>query len=109
MVEFFRKPPHKDTPGWRGPARITDCTPETTAHGTVGVNWQGLNLSVRIADLRRALVYLAMMWRRYYGEAREAPINLLRDLALNCTSSYVYFGWVHSASGMMLSGFQNLC
>ena len=62
QVELWRKPPHKDVPGWRGPARVVDCTPETMEHGTVGVNWQGRSMSARIADLRKALTYMVMSW-----------------------------------------------
>ena len=81
LVEFYRKPQHKDSPGWRGPARVIDCTPETTQHGTIGLNWQGRPLTVRIADLRRALVYACFMWHHFYGERNDTPVNILREFA----------------------------
>ena len=37
LVEFWRTPSHKDTPGWKGPARVTDLS--QTEHGTVGTSW----------------------------------------------------------------------
>ena len=56
-MDFWRKPATKDESGWRGPARVV----ETGEGGGATVQWQGRMLQVRTQDLRRALVYAALL------------------------------------------------
>ena len=57
LVDFWRKPATKDESGWRGPARVV----ETGEGGGATVQRQGRMLQVRTQDLRRALVYAALL------------------------------------------------
>ena len=53
LVEFYRPPSNKDTPGWHGPARVCDTTDATRGH--VSIKWQGKVLACRLQDLRHEL------------------------------------------------------
>ena len=70
LVDFWRKPATKDERGWRGPATVVE--PRTLGSSPQGVatsvRWQGRTLSVRTQDLRRALVYQAMLIFPLHGE-----------------------------------------
>ena len=37
LLKLLRAPSHKDTPGWKGPAQVTDLS--QAEHGTVGTSW----------------------------------------------------------------------
>ena len=56
LVEFYRPPSNKDTPGWHGPARVCDTT--DASRGQVGVKWQGRVLTCRLQDMRYELAHL---------------------------------------------------
>ena len=45
-VDYYRPPSNKDTPGWTGPARITDLT--QIQRGTIGINHQGKSITCRL-------------------------------------------------------------
>eukprot|EP00971_Amphidinium_carterae_P102564 2030284-Amphidinium_carterae.1 len=52
VVDYWREPSTRDASGWRGPARVVNSRVQ---EGMVDVEWQGRTLSVRLADVRRAL------------------------------------------------------
>ena len=58
-VEFYRPPSSKDTPGWNGPARVTDTTDQS--RGNIGIKWQGRLMICRIQDLRHELAMWCMI------------------------------------------------
>ena len=79
LVDFWRKPATKDESGWRGPATVVaPRTPGSSPQGVAtSVRWQGRTLSVRTQDLRRALVYLAMLMLPAWGEKTPSKEDLL--------------------------------
>ena len=62
LVDFWRKPATKDESGWRGPARVVEpgYRGSEDSSATI-VQWQGRTLQVRTQDLRKALVYCAIL------------------------------------------------
>ena len=57
-VDYYRPPTNKDTPGWTGPARITDLT--QIQRGTIGINHQGKSITCRLGAVRRHLSFLCL-------------------------------------------------
>ena len=57
-VDYYRPPSNKDTPGWTGPARITDLT--QIQRGTIGINHQGKSITCRLGAVRRHLSFLCL-------------------------------------------------
>jgi len=57
VVEFWRDPPGKDLPGWRGPAEISSL--KDLPNGVIHVDWQGRTIHCQQRDVRRAVV---AMW-----------------------------------------------
>jgi len=55
LIEFYRPPGTKDVSGWRGPARV--CDVGDISSGNISANFQGRVYSIKIGDLRRALVH----------------------------------------------------
>ena len=79
LVDFWRKPATKDESGWRGPATVVEPrTPGSTPQGVASsVRWQGRTLSVRTQDLRRALVYTALLLFPSWGDNSQACEDLV--------------------------------
>lgn len=62
LVDFWRNPATKDESGWRGPARVVEPGDRGGDESSATtVQWQGSMLQVRTQDLRRALVYCALI------------------------------------------------
>ena len=59
VVEFWRKASTKDIEAWHGPAVVADVT--SLRDGQISVRWQGRVLTCRLQDIRRALVYVALL------------------------------------------------
>ena len=89
LVDFWRKPATKDESGWRGSARVV----ETGEGGGATVQWQGRMLQVRTQDLRRALVYAALM--AFPAFEVQDPRDLIVAFAENLQRGQVVrIGWV---------------
>ena len=58
-VDVFRSPANKDSTGWRGPATVMGT--QNITDGYVDVKWGGRAMSVRVADMRRSLVYVSLL------------------------------------------------
>ena len=94
-VEIFRQPNQKDLTGWRGPAQIVDVT--TIPHGHVSVRWGGRTMSVRMQDLRRAVLFVGLT------DDGSVPLHYLRQYMLSVTSGIMTLAWVFNADGWRLS------
>ena len=101
LVDFWRKPATKDESGWRGPARLIEppgrSDPETEPTATA--RWQSRDLRVRTQDLRRALVYLAMLVFASWGTAEHGvnPLKLIIEFADGLGQGHLLrVGWVRA-------------
>ena len=93
LVDVYRIPKGpmaKDLEGWRGPAKVLDCTPETLAEGKLWVRWQGRALAVRHQDLRRHVMYTALY------ESGSQPWNLITQVIHAIRNKVMTIGWIHT-------------
>ena len=95
-VDIHRVPASKDQVGWRGPAIVTSVS--NLADGFVDARWGGRSLSVRIADLRKSLVYVTLM----DGED-NIPLQLIRQHVLTLNASMETISFVYGPHGWLLS------
>ena len=59
LLEFHRPPRSKDTPAWRGPAKVLRNEPE---RGMVVVQWRGEEVRCRYPDVRRFIEFPALVF-----------------------------------------------
>ena len=71
-VDILRKTEKKDVSNWVGPCRITDLS--DLADGFINCKWQGRPMSVRVADVRRAM-FLEFLHFASNHEASSTGIN----------------------------------
>eukprot|EP00971_Amphidinium_carterae_P012898 254252-Amphidinium_carterae.1 len=92
-VDFWREPTTKDVSGWRGPARVVNAR---TQEGMADVEWQGRTISVRLADLRRALQPLSVTSLATYHmhETGELPYFVMLAFAESLEHEVVLLGYV---------------
>jgi len=94
LVDFWRKPATKDESGWRGPARVVEPGDRGGDESSATtVQWQGRMLQVRTQDLRRALVYCALM--AFPTAEAQDPRDLMVSFAEGLQrGQLVRIGWV---------------
>ena len=94
LVDFWRKPATKDESGWRGPARVVEPGDRGGDESSATtVQWQGRMLQVRTQDLRRALVYCALM--AFPTAEAQDPRDLMVSFAEGLQKGQlVRIGWV---------------
>ena len=90
LVEFYRKPLTKDASGWHGPAEVVNLT--NLQDGLLHVKWQGRVLSVRIQDVRTAMVYLTFLMKpsgpiRNFQSRSRKPVRMHVAFGLDETGS----------------------
>eukprot|EP00971_Amphidinium_carterae_P281276 5584632-Amphidinium_carterae.2 len=85
LVDYYRQPVGKTSPGWRGPAVLVDNS-TLTEDGICHVRWQGRVLSVQARDLRPHIPLPVFMYQQCPDYAH------LWDFidSINCTS--LFFG-----------------
>ncbi len=91
LIEFHRPGLTKDTPGWRGPAVVTDLS--RLSEGVVGFNWQSRHMTARTQDVRRALMFLHLLAHSHPVQSPSSEVMALAE-TLN---DVVRLGWMHSA------------
>ena len=97
LVDIYRRPLSKDLPGWRGPATVISAvSPES---GNITVKWQGHEMAVRRADLRRAILF----WQAYLTREERSPAQIAMDFAEQVNTGYIHIGWASTESGWMLT------
>lgn len=94
-VDIFRVPRSKDQSGWRGPAEVVSTL--NIPDGFVDCKWQGRALSVRIADVRKSLVYIALL------DTHHPQMNVLMTELQSITDSVQTYALVHDVRGWVLS------
>ena len=87
VVEFWRKASTKDIEAWHGPAVVADVT--SLRDGQISVRWQGRVLTCRLQDIRRALVYVALL----VSSPLTSPIAVLQEAAESHNAVVVRLGW----------------
>jgi len=98
LVDFWRKPATKDESGWRGPATVLSIGDPGSGSPLATIQWQGSKISVRTQDLRRALVYFAMLM--FPATEHEDPREVLfRFLDGMKKGQLVRVGWVRCHHG----------
>ena len=93
LVDVYRQPPAKDMPGWRGPCTVVSAASPDTGHITV--RWQGRDMSVRVADLRRAILFACFL---SISQGQD-PADLLVAFIAELHDRHVHLGWTRSATG----------
>ena len=96
LVDIFRDQ-NKNLSGWRGPARITDCTPETLEGGKIHVDWNGRNIAAQIKDVRRHVVMLVFLM------SGVAQWDLVRTFAMTIKRRSLIIGWFHGPQGWTIA------
>ena len=86
LVDFYRKPPTKDQHGWSGPAEVVNVT--SVIDGIVHVKWQGRIIAVRIADLRRSMMFPVFLMRP------SGPVKIFKEEIENHIGHVLRLGWL---------------
>ena len=95
-VDIFRQPASKEQSGWRGPCEIVSVA--NVSDGYIEVKYHGRALSVRIQDIRRALVYVTLL-DDDYPQLRTLQQHILEMKP----GSFQTFAVVHDVKGWVLS------
>ena len=85
LVEVFRRPTTKDSPGWVGPAEVRDLS--GLKEGIIYVKWQGRLLLARTQDVRRALVFFSFLTRL------STPLRRFREGVEQQRGDALRLGW----------------
>ena len=94
-IDIWRTPATKDSVGWRGPATVIGTS--NIESGYIDAKWQGRAMSVRVADARRSIVYIAML------DSTLPQLKLLTDFALGMHECEMTFAVVQGPKGWTLS------
>lgn len=78
-IDIYRTPKTKDLTAWRGPATVVNVN--NLSSGYVDAEWGGRVLSVRIADLRKSLCYIATL------DNTNFPLQELKEHSLSINDS----------------------
>jgi len=98
-IYMYRKPTSKDLPGWRGPATVVSAaSPET---GRVTVKWQGHELAVRRAELRRAILYASFIV--YRNQHESSPLRTITEFVEQPNGQLLHLGWTYTTTGWHLT------
>ena len=101
LIEFYRDSGSKDVSGWRGPAVVTDVS--SISAGVIHCKWQGRLFSVKVGEVRRALVYLTFL---QFNRGQEAqPWRYLVQF-VEQLSDGIRVGWI-SVDGSWKQAKQN--
>ena len=90
MVDFYRKPITKDGHGWIGPAQVVNLT--SMKDGMLHVKWQGRIIAVRIADVRRSLLFPVFLTRP------TGPVRVFKEEVENHIGLVTRVGWIQQGS-----------
>ena len=94
-VDIFREPRSKDLSGWRGPAEVIST--HNITDGYIDCKWAGRALSVRVADIRKSLVYVQLL------DSSEPQLQIVLQHLHNIHDSYQTLAFVHGPHGWTLS------
>ena len=72
--------------GWSGPAEVVNVT--SIQDGMVHVKWQGRVIAVRIADLRRSMMFLVFMMRP------SGPVKMFKEEIEGHVGHVLRLGWI---------------
>ena len=72
-VEFYRNPVQKEHQGWRGPGEVLKIDLDGTYH----IKWQGSSVICRPQDVRKALLFLSMVYSMWLAEADSQISSLV--------------------------------
>ena len=87
QVDYWRQPATKDHSGWLGPASVVDVS--TIPQGHVSIRFQGRVMLCRVQDIRRSLMYPALMSQ----EPLNTPVGVIRHAAESLNRQVVRLGW----------------
>ena len=94
-VDIYRTPAAKDAVGWRGPATVIGTA--NLDDGYFDVKWGGRAMSVRVADARRSLVYIALL------DTDLSQLRTILDHLNTLHETMQTFAMVHDVKGWTMS------
>ena len=94
-VDIYRTPAAKDAIGWRGPATVIGTA--NIDDGYFDVKWGGRAMSVRVADARRSLVYIALL------DTDLTQLRTILDYMTTLHETMQTFAMVHDVKGWTMS------
>ena len=98
FVDRFCAPPNKDMDGWRGPAKVVDCTPETIADGIIHVGWGGRVLICRLQDIKKHTAFRTFIYLAFPDEW-----DVIREFINTIGRQTLPVGWLVSVQGWIVS------
>ena len=107
LIDFYRNPHQKDTPGWKGPSRVTGLS--NLSSGYIDHEWQGNVMRSQVSDCRNTLVHVVFecLWfceNSSWLVGWTSPVRLVMDFVCQMKQgSYLSLGWANTVSGWMLT------
>ena len=95
-MSIANRQPRTCQAGW-GPCTVVSAASPDTGHITV--RWQGRDMSVRVADLRRAILFACFL---SINQGQD-PADLLVAFIAELHDRHVRLGWTRSATGWALT------
>ena len=87
LVEIYRRGVSKDEHCWQGPCEVVDTT--SIGSGVISAKFQGRVLLCRVQDVRRALVYVALLSQPKF----DSPLTIMALLVEQLRERPLRLGW----------------
>jgi hypothetical protein len=97
LVDIYRTPRQKDNTGWRGPCTVVST--HGVEQGYLDVKWGGRTMACRIQDVRKALLYPALLRNR----PDEYALDLLRQHVASMVGVTEIYSMINTQDGWQLS------
>ena len=94
-VDIYREPKSKDLSGWRGPAEVISV--QHLSEGYIDCKWGGRALSVRVADIRKSLVYVQLL------DVQDPQLSCILQHLRSLHDCAQVMAFVHSPHGWVMS------